>query len=278
MMRSFVIVIAGAAMAGIVGCATTSTGVSDMAKKAVEESADAIVTGDWELRFIAKGKEKQDMPNAVTMTVSNIGNNRYEMAGFAGVNTFKGSLTIGANGAITVDKNIALTRMAGPEDIMSAERMFLDAVRGATSWKAVKVGAETMEMYGEYTLCFTRLTIKDRIWNLSAQLDDGGSAIISLPSEGRKVTLMLSDKANIFTGLNITNTEYTLDEAAHKLSIAIASGAMTLASGSDGEMERERLYLKNLDAVASYSVSGKELFLLDASGKAVLVFTAQDLL
>lgn len=280
MIRSLFIAMAGFAMAGIVGCATTGAGekVSDAAKKAVEAADDATVLGDWELRRISKGKEKVDMPNAVTMTVSDSGNNRYTFTGFSGVNNFTGTLTIGLNGAIEVDKNIATTRMSGPADIMAAEQAFLDALKGSASWKAVRVGVETMEMYGEATLYFSRLSIKNRVFNLTAQLNGNGTAVVNVPEGERKVTLMIGDKASIFTGLNIVNTECVLDEGAHKVSFALASGAATLVSGDASDMERERLYLNNLANAVSYSVNGKELSLLDAKGKVVLVFIAQDLL
>lgn len=286
------LLIFGAAVALLAGCATTkSTGNSDggekssvkekvgeTAKKAVEASKDAVVTGDWELKLIS-GNDKQEAPS-VTMTVTDAGNNRYTLQGFSGVNTFSCGLTIGFNGAISMDQKIATTRVGGSADAMAAEQSFLDALKAAASWKAVRVGVETLEMKGPAkTLRFVRLSIADRIWNLEAQADEKKTAIISIPEGGRKITLMIAKgKANVFTGLNITNTECTLDETARTISIEMASGAMTLASGSAQEMEQERLYLNNLADAASYTVSGKTLSVQNASGKTVLVFTAQDLI
>lgn len=272
------------------GCATTSgtsdssgngkaglkEKVTDAAKKAVEASEDAVVTGDWELRPIGEAQGQM----AATMTVADEGKNRYTLQGFSGVNTFSGSLTIGNDGAITVDKKIATTRMAGSADQMKGESAFLDALKQSTSWKAVRVGVETLEMKGaSTTLRFTRLSIADRIWNLNAQLNDKGTAVEDIGDAGRKVTLMIAKgKANVFTGLNITNADCTLDEAEHTIAVAMASGAMTLASGSAEEMERERIYLNNLNAAATYTISGKTLSIQDANGKTVLVFDAQDLI
>lgn len=266
----------------LAGCATTGAGtkVKETVQKAAETVDDATVTGDWELRFITKGGQKQEM-TAATMTVTDSGNNKYTLTGFAGVNDFSTSITIGFNGAIEVSDKIATTRMSGSAEQMSAENAFLDTLKAVTSWKALKVGTETLEMKGaDTTLVFNRLKITDRIWNLSAQADEKGSAVVSLPEGGRKVTLMINDKgtAHIFTGLNITDAECKIDEASHTLSMSMGNSAMTLASGSPEEMKTEQLYIKNLDAVASYTVSGKTLTVLDGNGKTVLVFSAQDLL
>lgn len=273
-----------------VSCGSTSGAKSDdkkitkekvvgAAKKAVEASKDAVVTGDWELKLITGG-EKGDSTAKATMTVTDEGNNRYALQGFTGVNTFSGSLTIGEKGAITVDQNVAATRVGGSPDQMAAEQTFLDALKGATSWKAVRVGVETLEMKGsDAVLAFVRLTIADRVWNLSSQADEKRAALVSVLDGGRKVTLMIArGKANIFTGLNITNIDCTLDEEAHTLQMDAASGAMTLASGSDEEMEQERLYLNNLNAAASYTISGNTLSVQNDRGHTVLVFEAQELL
>lgn len=278
-------VLFGCATAGT-GTVSDSAGVKDNSEKIKEaaskvESAvnDASVEGDWELRFIAKDKERQDVTFA-TMSVVKEGGNRYALTGFSGVNTFNTALTIGDEGAITVDKKVMTTRVGGSEDMMKAESAFLDALKASSSWKVLKVGNETLEMKGDVTLIFSRLKITDRIWNLTSQSDEGGRAVISIPEGGRKITLMIDAKgaSHIFTGLNITDAETAIDERLHTISFSTANSAITLASGSEEEMERERLYLKNLDIASSYFVSGKTLTLLDKSGKTVAVFSAQDLL
>lgn len=264
------------------GCATTGgtkEKAANVAKKAVEASKDAVVTGDWELKLIT-GSAKGDSTAKVTMTVTEEGNNRYSLQGFAGVNAFSGSLMIGLNGAIAVDQNVATTRVGGSPDDMAAEQTFLEALKGATSWKAIRVGVETLEMKGnDATLRFVRLTIADRVWSLSSQADENGTALVSVIDGGRKVTLAIAkNSAVVCTGLNVCNADCALDEDARTLQINMGSGAITLASGSEEEMQEEHLYLNNLASAASYTISGGTLSVQNAQGQTVLVFEAQDLL
>lgn len=59
-----------------------------------------------------------------------------QVSGSAGVNTFSGSYEYGDDGAIAIGP-LATTKMAGPEELMQQEALYLAALQSSESWEVV---------------------------------------------------------------------------------------------------------------------------------------------
>lgn len=80
-----------------------------------------------------------------------------EVSGFAGINHYKGTATVSADGHMLVMGTLATTRMAGPADRMAAEGAYLQKLEqvGSYDWQDGSLVLKTLA--GE-TLTFVRST------------------------------------------------------------------------------------------------------------------------
>ena len=76
------------------------------------------------------------------------------MAGFSGVNQYRGPYTAGDDGGLEIGE-IASTLMAGPEPLMQAERRYLEALKGCDGWE-VSGDTLTLTTGDEATLTFAK--------------------------------------------------------------------------------------------------------------------------
>lgn len=85
--------------------------------------------GDWELRRIQGAGLK--IPRPITMKITPDG----RVSGFAGVNHYSSSLDLGRipRGGFKLSP-IAMTRMAGPDELMSIENAFTAAIEKESSF------------------------------------------------------------------------------------------------------------------------------------------------
>lgn len=226
------------------------------------KTAKAEASGDWELVAFEKDGTEVAVVTA-TLSVTDKGADEYGIAGFSGVNNYRGSLNANGN-KITFAPNLASTRMAGPQDAMEFETLYLELLGNADTWSVTD--SELVLSGGTTTARFVKKTLDGTSWQLSAA--NTGNAVVSQPDT---ITLAFTDStAAGFTGINILNLGYTADEKTHALSFA--DGPLTRRAGSEEEMAAEQLFIDNLFKTASYSLNGDGLTLYDADGTTLLHF------
>ena len=226
------------------------------------KTAKVDARGDWELVSFEKDGTEVAVVTA-TLSVTDNGEGEYSIAGFSGVNNYRGGLNANGN-KITFAPNLAVTRMAGPQDAMEFETLYLDLLGNADTWS---VTDSELVLSGETaTARFVKKTLDGTSWQLSAA--NTGDAVVSQPGT---ITLAFADgTAAGFTGINILNLGYTADEKTHALSFA--DGPLTRRAGAEEEMEAEQLFIDNLFKTASYSLNGNGLTLYSADGTTLLQF------
>lgn len=132
--RYFKSVAAGAlallAAASFTGCETTGgdAALAGTGKNSILINADRvgfIAMHPWKLVSMQKGDTVYTSPNPVTLSIDPDG----KVAGRAPINRYFGSMSFNRNGLVTWgDAGFGSTKMAGPDELMSLESIFFDAL------------------------------------------------------------------------------------------------------------------------------------------------------
>ena len=110
---------------------------------------------EWRLvRWVANGEEKRIVPDSVvTIAFDPSG----KIAGNASVNRYSGTFRFDVDGRLEWSRaGFALTRMAGPQPLMTQERTFLDSLRRTTLVRADGQQLVLESRSGATVLTFTR--------------------------------------------------------------------------------------------------------------------------
>ena len=110
---------------------------------------------EWRLvRWVANGAEKRIVPDsAVTIAFDPSG----KIAGNASVNRFSGTFRFDVDGRLEWPRaGFALTRMAGPQPLMTQEQAFLESLRRTTLVRADGQQLVLESRNGATVLTFTR--------------------------------------------------------------------------------------------------------------------------
>jgi heat shock protein HslJ len=121
----------------------------------VERVANALMGTRLMLtRLIAEGREIPiPVGTAVVLTVDRSGH----AAGYTGVNRYRGTVQFPAAGQIEFPSAFATTRMSGPEELMTLERSYLNALSTVKRWRPSLNGAVMESANGSTVLEFTTL-------------------------------------------------------------------------------------------------------------------------
>lgn len=96
--------------------------------------------------------EPEPIPAGVTITAE-FADGR--VTGTSGVNRYNGSVESGVDGSFAIDQPIS-TKMAGPEDAMKAEAIYLQRLEDATSYAIDGDTLVVSDADGQPSLTFTR--------------------------------------------------------------------------------------------------------------------------
>jgi len=135
----------------LTGCAADGSGPSlpSLDGASVMDNALSRLTGDWSLDALRRADVTGLVPEGVrrpTLTIGDDGG----VSGFAGVNRFTGSLDPAnlARGDFDLSP-AAMTRMAGPDEAMSLEREFMDALNSVASFDASALADGVLRLLNE---------------------------------------------------------------------------------------------------------------------------------
>ena len=242
-------------------------------------SEDLNTEGSWTLTSItANGVEMAvadgTLPGTISMFLEKdaADEDGYVISGFAGVNSFMGSVNI-AKSTITVSP-LGVTKMLGSKALQNVEDIFLVALQegGTVSIKEdgdqVLLGFESAEK--KTYLEFKKTLLENTAWNLV--MYNMGYAITNIPAIVETVTIGFSEDGKVHgtTGTNqITGTyECSSDE-----SIAFGPLATTRMAAVNEEAFHFETRLMELYAqVTTFSISGSKLTFLNDKGEVLLVF------
>ncbi len=110
-------------------------------------------------------------------------------------------------------------------------------------------------------------TLEGTTWNLTALA--GAADAAAVPTMGANLVLA-GGTASGFGGCNQVTTTYTLDGSA----LSFALPASTMMDCEEATMAFESVYLGALPTVASYTITGDTLEMLDGTGTMALTYTA----
>jgi heat shock protein HslJ len=113
----------------------------------------ATVTGEWLVTGYNNGKEAVVSTIIGTDLTATFGEDG-TLSGFAGVNTYNGTYTTSGE-TITIGP-LATTRMAGPDDLMEQETLYLAALAAATVYRLSGDNLELRDDAGALQVSFAR--------------------------------------------------------------------------------------------------------------------------
>jgi heat shock protein HslJ len=146
-------------MLGLAGCQSSGASTGGATGGAVKNLVDAV-TGSWTLSSLegnSVANMLHDGMKAPWVSFSPSGN----ISGFAGVNRISGTTDAAslAQGKLDLSQLVS-TKMAGTEQAMKLETMFLDALQQSTSFSFDDKGALMLGSADRNLLTFTRATTR----------------------------------------------------------------------------------------------------------------------
>ncbi|WP_067050400.1 META domain-containing protein [Methanofollis ethanolicus] len=193
--------------------------------------------------------------------------------GSAGCNRYSASYTVNGT-AITFGPAVSTLMYCGKPGVMEQESAYLGLLGTV---KTYEVRDETLTFFdgnGTAVLVFKKHVppapepIVGTEWTLASY--HTGDAISSVIA-GTTVTAVFGEDGKVTgsAGCNHYFGSYTVDGAEMTVG---ALGSTEMYCEKPGVMEQESTYLRLLGTVASFSIEGEELTLLDANGTKVLMF------
>jgi heat shock protein HslJ len=186
-------------------------------------------------------------------------------AGSSGCNQYMTTYSFdAARGALSFDRT-AGTMMACPEPQMVQEQRYLEALAATESFKITE---QTLALIGEDGQTVAEFSyISQRLagttWNVTGY-NNGKGGVVSLVA-GTSLTAVFDDQGTVSgsSGCNTYSGSYTVDAGA--ISIGTLAGTRKMCFG-EGVMEQEERFLRAMESVAAYRISGDSMELRREDG------------
>jgi heat shock protein HslJ len=191
--------------------------------------------------------------------------------GTAACNSYGGGYRAGDDGSMSFDA-FAVTAMGCDPPLMTLESAYLEVLGGVTGFE-VDAGGGLRLVNGEVTLSFSRevspepLPLVGTTWTLTSIA--AGDAVMSVVS-GTEITAVFAADETLSgsAGCNSFSGTYTL--AGDRLSFSPLATTKMACAGY--VMTQERVFLDSMSEVASFTIEGAQLTVLDRSGAMLLGF------
>ena len=246
----------------LVACANTGDGAGDGPSSDPDDLTGVV----WVLDDTSIAALVADVPDnaEVTLTFED-----GQADGTAACNSYGGSYQAGDDGSVSFE-GFAVTEMACDPPLMGLESAYLEVLGGVSGFD---VDAALRLTNGGTTLSFSRevppepLALESTAWTLSSVYS--GDAVTSVIS-GTEITLLFADDGSVSGsgGCNWFSGTYTVDGDA----LALSPLASTKMACADHVMTQEGVFLDGMGEVASFSIEGTQLTLIDGSGGPLLGF------
>lgn len=231
------------------------------------------INGTWKLVSIERNGVAEEVFDATLCLIDE--GDYVNIYGNAGVNDYNGSMRLLRRKVIPGD--FIQTKMAGPENLMGFENLFLDTLKNMSRFTAdLSEGSEmiTIECTDTDTVArFKRYRIDDVKWILTAINDRDYT-----PPEGSDsvpyVIFNSDGTLSAFTGVNVIQSSYINNIYIQHIKV-LGDGASTLALGTEEESALESAFCKNLFNIESYAMTGTEIIFRGRDGKILLVFDSE---
>ena len=220
--------------------------------EAALEQAGSTISGNWTL----------EGNNNVTLDITADG----AFNGQAPVNLYFGTATIDGNSLSF--GTVGATKMAGPEDLMTAENEFFAALNNVTGYKIADGKLVLTDKDGNTLLTFVQPSNSGNA-DSQAPVDDELVKEWVL-ADNDKVTLNITADG-AFNGqapVNLYFGSCTVTEDG----LTFGAVGSTMMAGPEEDMAAESEFYSALGSVAGYKVVDGQLLLTDAAGNTVLTF------
>ncbi|WP_342675795.1 META domain-containing protein [Methanofollis sp. UBA420] len=240
-------------------------------KKHVPPEPEPLVGTAWELQWYHDGDAVVSViaGSEVTAVFDEAG----KVAGSAGCNRYFASYTV--NGTEMTIGQAGSTLMAcTDEDVMKQESTYLRLLGTVASFSIEGEELTLMDANGTKVLMFAKAVppqpkpLTGTNWTLeSLHTGDAVSSVIA----GSEITAVFDEDGRIAgsAGCNRYFATYTVNGTEMTIGPA---GSTLMACTDEDIMKQESTFLSLLESVASFTIEGDRLSLMDGNGTAVLVF------
>jgi heat shock protein HslJ len=219
--------------------------------------------GRWSLSGVADAGTTTAPPAGVTATAVFEGG---RLSGRAPVNTFTGSYTATAEGALELGP-VARTQMAGTPEANAAEEVFFRLLESARAYRSAGGVLTLLDAGGSTVLTFDAAPVTlVGDWEVTGY-NNGRQAVVGTV-DGSAITADFAEGGALTgdAGVNRYTTEYTATAAgAATLEVRIAPPATTRRAGPPELMAQEARYLAALESARTAVLDGDTATLRDGS-------------
>jgi len=193
--------------------------------------------------------------------------------GADGCNSYSTSYTV-KGGKFSVNKNIAATMMACPEQIMQQAAAYITALTQAATYKIDGRQLTLLDASGKVLATFTRQSseLGGTSWIVTGY-NNGRQAVVSVVI-GSELTADFSIDGKLSGSAGCNNYIATYEASGKKLKIGTAASTRKSCSNPAGVMEQEMQFLKALATAATYHLEGNQLKLRTADGALSVTFVS----
>lgn len=210
----------------------------------------------------------------VTDTLITLNFDNDNIMGLDGCNRYHAAYTLNADN-ININKNVATTMMACPEEIMRQASGYLNALIQATRYKIEGEQLTLLDATGKPLATFKKQIVEliGTSWRVTS-VNNGKQAVTSLVKDSTLTSVFSADgKLSGSAGCNHYNASYKVAGKTVKMGAIAATRKM--CAKPEGVMEQETLFLKALATVATYQIDGKRLELRTADGALAVMSISQ---
>lgn len=188
------------------------------------------------------------------------------VSGFSGVNQYGGPYTAESDGSLEIG-TLSSTLMAGPEDLMAAEKEYLDLLEACDTFAFKDDGSLVLSSSkGDESLVFSAakaVSLPGSSWVVTGY-NNGKQAVVS-PAVDTTLTIDFGTDGTVSGsgGVNTYSGTFTSTEGTLEIDDQLAT---TMMAGTEEQMAQEQAFLTALGNSATWSVSRGVLETRDATG------------
>jgi heat shock protein HslJ len=229
-----------------------------------DTTRDSITGTSWNLVTLAGEAIDPELP-AVTLRFEVEGT----LGGFDGCNRYRGAFSIDGT-AIHIPGEMATTRAACREPLMSRASVYIEALGGAASFAIEGNQLSLQDAAGREVAVFEvgSLTLAGTSWGVTA-FNNGKQAVVSVLG-GTRISAHFGDDGRVTGSAGCNQYFASYEVKGESISIAMPGATRRFCADPEGIMDQEARFLEALRSAATFRLEGERLALRAPDGALAL--------
>ena len=225
-----------------------------------DTTRDSLTGTTWNLVMLA-GEDIDPALPTVTLRFEAEGT----LGGFDGCNRYRGAFSIDGT-AIHIPGEMAVTRAACHEPLMSRASVYIEALGGAASFAIEGNRLRLQDAAGREIALFETggLTLAGTSWEVMA-CNNGKQAVVSVLG-GTRITAHFGDDGRVTGSAGCNEYFAGYEVKGESMSIALPGAPRRFCAEPEGIMDQEARFLEALRSAATFRLEGERLALRTPEG------------